>query len=37
MWFSGRWYTQPSVTYIDVVKGHLASHRLDDQAFDDYG
>ena len=23
MWFSGRWYTQPSVTYIDVVKGHL--------------
>jgi len=37
MWFSGRWYTQPSVTYIDVVKGHLANHPWTTKAFDDYG
>jgi hypothetical protein len=23
MWFSGRWYTQPSVDYINVVKSYL--------------
>jgi hypothetical protein len=23
MWFSGRWYTQPSVNYINVVKSYL--------------
>jgi hypothetical protein len=37
MWFSGRWYTQPSLTYIDVVKGHLANHPWTTKAFDDYG
>jgi autotransporter family porin len=24
MWFSGRWYTQPSIDYINVVKDYLA-------------
>jgi hypothetical protein len=37
MWFSGRWYTPPSVNYIDVVKGHLANRTWTRPEFLSYG
>ena len=37
MWFSGRWYTQPSVTYINAVKTHLTERTWETPWFDTYG
>lgn len=32
-WFSGRWYTQPAIGYINVVKQYLADRVWETQGF----
>jgi len=36
MWFSGRWYTQPSVDYINVVKSYLTQRIWESDNFKQY-